>query len=97
MGKKELEMVEYNWYIVFMDQKGNYMIAYGYEEQPIIMEFKGALEQFAKEPDLIAAIQDFEKIVDLVCFEVMNHKRFVKYMEKQEKRAQKIEKEVESE
>lgn len=89
---KETEMIEHNWYIVFQDQKGNYMIAYGYEEKPIIMEFKGALEQFSKEPDLKAAIPDFEKIIDLVCFDVMDHKTFVKYMEKQEKKMQKAEK-----
>ena len=89
---KELELIEYNWYLVFQDQKGSYMIAYGYEEKPVIMEFKGALEQFSKEPDLIAAIPDFEKIIDLVCFDVMDHKKFIKYMEKQEKKAEKADK-----
>jgi hypothetical protein len=93
--KEELAIIEHKWYIVFQDQKQNYMIAYGYEEKPIVMEFKGALEQFAKEPELKAAIQDFEQIIDLVCFDVMDHKAFVKYMEKQEKKAQKIEKKVE--
>lgn len=92
-----ISIIEHNYYIVFMDQKGSYMMAYGYEEKPIVMEFKGALEQFSKEPDLKAVIPDFEKIVDLVCFDVMNHKTFVKYMEKQEKKAAKVEKEVEKE
>lgn len=95
MGKiKDIseEYKEFNYYIVFMDQKDSYMIAYGYEEKPIVMEFKGALEQFSKEPDLKAAIPDFEKIIDLVCFDVMDHKTFINYMEKQEKKAAKAEK-----
>jgi hypothetical protein len=97
MAKKEteLEIIEYNYYLVFQDQKGNYMIAYGYEEKPIVMEFKGALEQFSKEESLKSVIPDFEKIIDLVCFDVMDHKTFVKYMEKQEKKAAKAEKKAE--
>ena len=86
------EFKEFNYYIVFQDQKQNYMIAYGYEEKPIVMEFKNALEQFSKEKDLKDIIPDFEKIIDLVCFDVMDHKTFIKYMEKQEKKAKKAKK-----
>lgn len=88
----DISIIEHKWYIVFQDQKENYMMAYGYEEKPVVMEFKGALEQFVKEPELKEAIQDFENIVDLVCFDVMDYDKFIKYMEKQEKKAAKAEK-----
>lgn len=83
---------EFNYYIVFMDHNSTYMMAYGYNEKPIIMEFMGAVEQFSKEQELKDAIADFEKIIDLVCFEVMDYDTFIKYIEEQEKKAAKIDK-----
>ena len=83
---------KFNYYLVFMDQKENYITAYGYNERPIILEFKNALEQFSNEEDLKETIPNFENIIDFVCFDVMKYKKFIKYLEKQGKKAKKTEK-----
>lgn len=93
MSKKtELEINEHDYYIVFTDSEDNYIIGYGYEQKPAIIDFKYAFEQLSNEQDLVETIPDFKKIVDYISVSIMNHKKFVKYMIKQEENAQKAEK-----
>ena len=92
MSKSEMEIKEFNWYLVMMDSNSNYVISYGYNERPAIIDLKYAFEQLVKEPDLIAIIPDWEKQVDYVSVDIMGHEKFVKYMVKQEKLAKKADK-----
>jgi len=87
-----LEIKEFEFYLVFMDSSQNYVISYGYEQRPAVIDLKYAFDQVSKEPDLVAVIPDWQKQVDYVSVETMNHKRFIKYMVEQEKLAQKAEK-----
>jgi len=92
MKEKNIIPNDVKFYIVFMDTALNYIMGYGYPEQPAIIDIKYALEQFSNEPDLNLTIPDFKKVIDYVSIDIMNHKKFVKYMEKQEQNAQKAEK-----
>ena len=86
-----LQIKEFEYYLVFTDTNGNYMIAYGYNQKPAIMEMKYAIEALAKEEDLISVIPNFHQIIDYICFDVMKHKKFIKYMIAQEEKMQKAE------
>jgi len=94
MGKKdtELEIKDFEYYLVVMDSRQDYIISYGYEEFPLILDIKYAFEQIPKEPDLIAAIPDWQKVFDYASIEIMTHKKFIKYMLKQEEKAAKQDK-----
>lgn len=95
MGKKsELEIKDFEYYVVLMDSNDNYVISYGYEQRPAIIDLKYMFEQIIadKTSGLHSAIPDFEKVIDYVSVDIMNHKKFVKYMEKQEENADKAEK-----
>ena len=48
-------------------------------------------EALAKEEDLISVIPNFHQIIDYICFDVMKHKKFIKYMTVQEEKMQKAE------
>ncbi len=86
-----LQIKEFEYYLVFTDTNGNYIMAYGYNQKPAIMEMKYAIEALAKEEDLIVAIPNFHQIIDYICFDVMKHKKFIKYMTAQEEKMQKAE------
>jgi len=88
----EMDIKEFDYYLVFMDSNANYVISYGYETRPAVIDIKYAFEQVANEPDLVAAIPDWKTQLDYVSIETMNHKKFVKYMVEQEKKAKKVEK-----
>jgi len=90
--KAEMEIREFEYYLVVMDSRQNYIISYGYEDFPLIIDIKYAFEQMAKEPDIVSVIPDWKKNMDYASIDIMNHKKFLKYMEKQEKKAQKEEK-----
>ena len=92
MSKSELEIKEFDWYLVFMDSHDNYVISYGYEQRPAVIDLKYAFGQVTKEEDLVAVIPDWKKQVDYVSVAIMDHEKFVKYMVKQEKLANKAEK-----
>jgi hypothetical protein len=87
---KKFEIREFEYYLIFMDDHGNYVNAYGYQQPPAIIDMKYAIETLSKEEDLIAAIPNFHNIIDYICFEVMTHKKFIKYMVKQEKKMSKL-------
>jgi len=87
-----LEIKEFDWYVVFMDSAGTYVISYGYEQRPAVIDLKYAFEQVTKEPDLVQTIPEWKKQVDYVSVDIMNHKSFIKYMVKQEEIAKKLEK-----
>jgi|SaaInlStandDraft_4_1057021.scaffolds.fasta_scaffold20813_3 hypothetical protein len=82
---------EFDWYLVFHDDRGNYVMGYGYESKPAIMDMKYALDALAEDQELIAAIPDFHKVMDYICFGVMNYKKFAKYIVKQEEKMTKEE------
>lgn len=86
-----LTIKEFSYYLVFMDDKANYVMAYGYERKPGILEFKYAIDALVNDPELSAAIPDFHKIIDYICFDVMPHKKFIKYMNKWEEKMSKLE------
>lgn len=86
-----LSIKEFEYYLVFTDTNSNYIMAYGYTQKPAIMEMKYAIEALSQEQDLIAAIPNFHQVIDYVCFQVMKHKKFLKYMEEQEAKMAKAE------
>lgn len=90
----ELEIKDFEYYLVFLDSKDNYVISYGYEERPAVIDIKYAFDQLPKEEDLKAAIPNLEKVFDYISVDIMNHDKFLKYMEKQEKKAAKAEKKM---
>ncbi len=92
MSKSEMEIKEFNYYLVFMDSNSNYVISYGYEQRPAVIDLKYAFDQVSKEPDLAAVIPDWQKQIDYVSVDIMGHEKFVKYMVKQEKQAKKVDK-----
>ena len=94
MSKIELEIKDFEYYVVLMDSNENYVISYGYEQRPAIIDLKFMFEQLItdKTSGLHEAIPDFEKVIDYVSIDIMNHKKFLKYMEKQEKKADKADK-----
>jgi len=96
MAKKdksiELEIKEFEYYLVFMDSNKNYVISYGYEQLPAVIDLKYAFEQLAKEEDLASVIPDWKNQIDYVSVDIMNYNKFIKYMIKQEKLAKKAEK-----
>jgi hypothetical protein len=75
---------EFEYYLVFMDNNYNYVMAYGYNHKPSILEFKYAIETLSNDEELIVAIPNFKNIIDYVCFDVMSHKKFIEYMVQQE-------------
>lgn len=93
MSKSELEIKDFEYYVVLMDSNENYVISYGYEQRPAIIDLKFMFEQLItdKTSGLHEAIPDFKKVIDYVSIDIMNHKKFVKYMEKQETIANKKE------
>lgn len=95
MSKNELEIKEFEYYIVFQDSNSNYVIAYGYKQLPAVIDIKYAFDQVSKEPDLVSVIPEWQKQVDYVSVDIMNHKSFIKYMIKQEEKAAKAEKKAE--
>lgn len=94
MSKKESEVKEYEFYVVLMDSNDNYVISYGYDQRPTIIDLKFMFEQLItdKTSGLHTAIPDFEKVIDYVSLDIMSHSKFIKYMGKQEKKAEKAEK-----
>lgn len=86
---ENLEIKDFEYYLVFTDDNDNYIMAYGYERKPAILEMKYAIETLTNDPDLSAAIPDFKKVIDYICFDVMTHKKFIKYMVKQEEKMKK--------
>lgn len=86
-----MDIKDFEWYIVFMDSKENYVMAYGYSDRPAIIDMKYAFDALAKEDDLAVAIPDFHNIMDYVCVDVMSHKKFMKYMVDQEAKMKKLE------
>lgn len=83
---KLLEIKEFPYYLVFMDDKGQYIMAYGYNQKPAIIDMKVAIETLSTEKDLIAAIPNFHEVIDFICFSVMKHKKFIKYIDEQEEK-----------
>lgn len=81
-----LEIKKFDYYLVFVDDRKNYIVAYGYNCRPSILEFKYAVETLSNDKHLEKSIPDFHQIIDFICFEVMSYKKFLKYMEKQEKK-----------
>lgn len=79
-----LEIKEFAYYLVFTDDKGQYIMAYGYNQKPAIIDMKVAIETLSTEKDLIAAIPNFHEVLDYICFSVMKHKKFIKYIDEQE-------------
>ena len=91
MATKEINK-EFEYYLVFMDDRSNYVMAYGYSHKPAIIEFKYAIEALSNDEELIIAIPNFKNIIDYICFEVMSHKKFIKFMVEQEKKMRKYDK-----
>lgn len=77
-------MKDYEYYLVFMDDRSNFLTAYGYDHKPAIIEFKYALEALQNDKEVNSLIPNLMEIFDYICFETMTNKKFVKYMKKQE-------------
>ena len=94
MSKNKLEIQDFEYYVVLMDSNDNYVISYGYEQRPAIIDLKFMFEQIIsdKTSGLHEAIPDFEKVIDYVSVDIMNHKKFMKYMDKQDAKDAKAEK-----
>lgn len=75
---------KFEFYIVFMDDKSNYLTAYGYDHSPVILDFKYAIESLSTDEEIKNLIPDFEKILDYICFKTMGYSEFVRYIESQE-------------
>lgn len=82
-----LEIKKFDYYIVFTDDHKNYIAAYGYERRPSILEFKYAIETLSNDKHLSESIPGFHDIFDFICVDVMTYKKFMKYMDKQEKKS----------
>lgn len=89
--QKKMEIKDFEYYVVLMDSNDNYVISYGYEQRPAIIDMKYMFEQIMsdKTSGLHEAIPDFEKVIDYVSVDIMKHKRFIKYMDKQEEKTKK--------
>lgn len=85
-----LEIRKFDYYIVFTDDHKNYICAYGYKKRPCILDFKYAVETLNQDKNLEETIPDFHDIFDFICFDVMSYKKFMKYMDKQEKKLKDI-------
>lgn len=86
------EVKEFSHYIVFKDTNNNYVMAYGYEDAPVILDMKYAFDSLSKDAELAIAIPDFHKVFDYITVDVMTHKKFMKYVTEQEEKMQKMEK-----
>lgn len=79
-----LEIKEFPYYIVFMDDKGQYVMAYGYNKKPAVVDMRVAIDTLSTEKDLIAAIPNFHEVMGYICVSIMKYKKFIKYIEDQE-------------
>lgn len=91
-----IEVKEFSHYIVFKDSNNNYVMAYGYEGAPAILDMKYAFESLGNDPELQVAIPDFHKVFDYITVDVMTHKKFMKYVAEQEEKMQKLESKTET-
>lgn len=94
----QIEAKDYNYYVVFMDNKDNFIEAYGYEEKPNVLDLKYAFGDMLEADSMFSkSVPDAQKVFDYVTVDIMKHKKFVKYMEDQEARAKKLEAKKEKE
>ncbi len=91
MTEPKLEIKEFEHYIVFKDSNDNYVMGYGYPDAPTILDMKYAFDTLSKDQELAAAIPDFHRVFDYISVDVMTHKKFIKYMGKQEEKLRKAE------
>lgn len=91
MTDTQLKVKEFSHYIVFKDSNNNYVMGYGYEDSPTILDMKYAFDTLSKDPELVVAIPEFSRVFDYISVDVMTHKKFIKYMEEQEQKLRKME------
>jgi len=80
---KKIEIKNFDYYIVFMDSNQKYIMAYGYDHIPSILEMKCAIETLSLDKDIALNIPNLEEVLDYICFYVMVYDEFITYMDNQ--------------
>lgn len=63
-----------------MDSNNNYLVAYGYTQRPVVMDFIQAIKELSEEKDLLDAIPNLKDIIDYISFDVLEYDAFVEYL-----------------
>jgi len=78
-----MDIKDFKYYLVVTDSNNQYIISYGYDVYPNILELKYVFSQLVQETDLIELIPDWSNNVDYTLIKIMKKNKFVKYMKTQ--------------